>query len=302
MELSPNFQNSGLLENKLNLLKKLELDFVKKTCSDLVVSYRFHGFCLRFHGDKNFVLQITSNLPQTWKLDTPLEGESFLDIYLTNNWGEDWDLEENPDCLIKKTELGETAIQRDFVGIDNVAKALVSLDEVQSDGIFNCLRWLLPRRLLSKGYFLLHSSCVVTNNKAQFFLGHSGAGKSTIATMAEDRMVLGDDMNIMRYENGEVYARAGGLGGLSFDSTDFSKEFPVSGFYWLNQSHIDSKEDLEVAAAVSKFMASLANIFWEYLDAKEREELLDLATKVVSSCPFYKLNFTKSKECWNNVI
>lgn len=304
MQSRSSYKNSELLKAKEAQLDELSSDFNSIiTKSTLVTSYSFHGFVLNFHGsDSGFVKHITSFLPSTWKSASQLGVDSVLDLYLCNDWDLNWDLEENPDCLLFNGEKVESAIQRDFIGIDKGKKVLLNLDAKQSDGIFNALRWLLPRRMIEKGYFLLHSSCVVQEGKAHFFLGHSGAGKSTVAKLSGDRIVLGDDMNVMRIKNGKVYARAGGLGGLSFESTNFDEEFPVEGFYWLSQSDEDEKLPLNASIAVTKFLASLANVFWENLEDAQKEKLMSLGLEVATVSPFYELKFTKTEECWNNVI
>lgn len=304
MKTRPNFENTGLLKAKSVQLENLVSESANiQTNSPYFCSYSFHGFILNFFSEDNsFAEKVLNFLPISWKTHKETEACDTLNIYLVNKWGADWDLEENPDCFLNRENDLETAIQRDFVGIDDNGSVIVSLEGVHGDGIFNILRWLLPRRMITKGYFLLHSSCVVSNGKASFFLGHSGAGKSTLATLSGERMVLGDDMNVMRIENGKIFARAGGLGGMSFEGTDFDNEFPVEGFYWLIQDSVDLKKPLNKSQAVSKLLASLANVFWEFMNIKEKETLLDLATTVVDASSFNELHFTKTEECWKNVI
>ena len=53
----------------------------------------------------------------------------------------------------------EVAIQRDFIGVDQVSdNVVIILDEEQNDGFYNAMRWLLPRKMLSLGKLILHSS------------------------------------------------------------------------------------------------------------------------------------------------
>lgn len=306
MRPEQSFKNIALFEAKRALLQNLKTQ--SKTILEshsYISSFDFHGFVLNFYSaDSEFANSILSFLPSCWKkqLGNKSDSKDNLNIYLINNWQSDWDLEENPECFIDRAKDFETAIQRDFVGIDYKDDIVVALEAIHGDGIFNVLRWLLPRRMVKKGYFLLHSSCVVEDGKAYFFLGHSGAGKSTLATLSGNRMVLGDDMNVMRLENGKVFARAGGLGGMSFKSTDFENEYPVAGFHWLIQDDKNLKHKMKSSQAVSKLLASLANVFWEFLSDSEKESLMDLAMNVVSASEFNELHFTKTQECWNNVI
>ena len=303
MEAAPSFDNQKLLKTKRESLDSLFLEIETiPNKSEFIASYSFHGFIIDFYSANTcFSNSILNFLPDEWKNKEDSVQERGISVYLINNWGEDWDLEINPDCYIQSINGLETAIQRDFIGINSGNSVFLNLDKTLGDGIFNALRWILPRRMLEKEFFLLHSSCVVEDGKAYFFLGHSGAGKSTIASLAGDRMVLGDDMNVMRVLNGTIFAKAGGLGGMSFESTDFENEYPVAGFYWLKQDIVNKKVKLKTASSVSKLLASFANVFWEYMTKEERAFLIEEASKVAEICPFYELHFKKEEECWDYV-
>ena len=63
----------------------------------------------------------------------------------------------------------------------------------------NFFRLLVAYRLLELGGVLFHSAGVVNGDRAFLFLGHSGAGKTTISklSLASGREVLSDDMNAL---------------------------------------------------------------------------------------------------------
>ncbi|MFT6070228.1 MAG: hypothetical protein ACJAT2_001777 [Bacteriovoracaceae bacterium] len=295
------FENTELINSKKILLNSIVQNKTKKNAS-LIVSYLFHGIKINFYSaDEEFSLKVLNFLPEKWIVSKSLEAKDNLDIYIENTWNNEWDYEVNPDCLIERCKIFESAIQRDFLGIDYGDHAFISLTDLHADGIFNALRWLLPRRMLSMDTFLLHSSCVVDNGKAYFFLGHSGAGKSTVASLSGDRIVLGDDMNVMRFDGEKAFAKSGGLGGLSFTNTDYENEFEVAGFYWLKQSSKSDRKKLSASNGATKILASLANIFWENMVDKRRGELLDLSLEIASKTNFYQLEFKKDEEFWNHV-
>ena len=296
------FENQELISSKKNLLTQIKA-FKRPEAKRPPSVYLFHGIQLAFYFENlSFAEKVLAHLPKSWARAEINQSLEVLNIYLFDNWDKSWDYEVNPDCLIENEPEFESAIQRDFVGIDYKVFALLSLTDLHADGIFNALRWLLPRRMLLKDTFLLHSSCVVHEGKAYFFLGHSGAGKSTIASLSGDRIILGDDMNVMRFDGKKAYARSGGLGGLSFTNTDFDNEFEVEGFFWLEQSKESKKTKMSPSQGATKLLASLANIFWESMPEKKREELLDLALNVSVETEFYHLEFTKDERFWKNVI
>ena len=56
---------------------------------------------------------------------------------------------------------------------------------------------------LQQGYFLLHASCILINNKAYIFVGTPGAGKSTTvaAFVKAGNAPLADDMTVITFQD-----------------------------------------------------------------------------------------------------
>ena len=65
--------------------------------------------------------------------------------------------------------------------------------------------------LHQRGLLPLHANAVEIAGKAVAFMGHSGAGKSTMAAWFHDRglRVLADDVCVVRFEGGKALAHAG---------------------------------------------------------------------------------------------
>ena len=68
----------------------------------------------------------------------------------------------------------------------------------------NLIRVLTAYRLLERGGVLLHSAGVVDQDRADLFLGRSGAGKTTLSRLglASGRIVLSDDVNAVAWAEG----------------------------------------------------------------------------------------------------
>lgn len=62
----------------------------------------------------------------------------------------------------------------------------------------NFLRVGIARLLLPAGGFLMHACAVVTGDRAVVAFGPSGAGKTTLASLAAPRGVLSDDLVVLR--------------------------------------------------------------------------------------------------------
>jgi hypothetical protein len=120
----------------------------------------------------------------------------------------------------------------------------------------NFLRVLLAHAVLLDGGLLLHSAAVVEESSARLFVGHSGAGKSTVAglALASGRKVVSDDLNV-------VLSRREGftLGGSPFHGDIGAREegsYPLGEVFRLEQGPRDAVRSMGEAEAVASLVAS----------------------------------------------
>lgn len=105
------------------------------------------------------------------------------------------------------------------------------------DAFENTLRVLAAYRLLEAGGVLLHSAAAVDRSgRCHVFVGHSGAGKTTLSRLALEsgRRVVSDDLNALSLDAGGrlrvgAVPFAGEIGG---DATGL---YPLAGLYRLQQ-------------------------------------------------------------------
>ncbi len=295
------YSNRSLCEFKISLIHKL--NFNDQSFREMIVDY--HGVILHIFTKHQAILDLVRNLiPDLWikninhKTDINLFLYSIKDFSMSSN---EWENEENHECWTLRSLNKEMAIQRDFVAEMSENNVHAIFNEEITDGLYNILRWFLPRELLKIGKIVLHSSCVITNQKASFFLGHSGYGKSTLASFAQDRLVLGDDMNILFAGGNKFYAQGAALGGMYNNKSILDQCFLVQGFYWLNKSSQNAIKKMDRVEACRKFISSCANIFWGEIDELNEEEIMRLSILIVNKYPFYNLFFSPGKEFWDYV-
>ena len=113
-------------------------------------------------------------------------------------------------------------------------------------------------RLLGRdGGVLVHASSVVFDDGALLFIGHSGAGKSTMAALAEEcgGMVLSDDRTILTSDSRGVFAWGtpwhGTLARTCADSV------PLRGLYLLRQDTTDITEPVPTDRALKELFVRL---------------------------------------------
>lgn len=304
MHFETNFENKELESKKLDLIKKISKDFEKnKNSLKVEVPCLYHEEELSFHSkDSKLKDDFNKILPSSWlthKVTNP------HNIYIFNPIDfnisiEDWAQEPSQDCFIDNDI--QAAIQRDFISLE-ISKnetILICYDSME-DGLNNFMRWFLPRRLLKKDKIVFHSSCVIENDEAKVFLGHSGAGKSTMVSLREDREHLSDDMNLIFKKNGIFYISAGAIGGLFFDKVDYSKVYPISSFSWLVQSEEAKSTKLTHSKSYLKAMASVSNVFWDSLEESLAEDIMKFVKELSTTIGFYELKFQKNETVWKHV-
>lgn len=290
--------NHSLLERKLDDLSKFKLK-INSTNFDHSISCNYHGINLNFKTKSpKFIQSLKKIIPESW-ICSP---NSQIMIYLMDpsEFGytpESWCDEASQDCI--SYENNTIAIQRDFAAQvmgDNVF--LICEDNI-SDGFYNFLRWYLSEKLMDIGKFVVHASCVLDkHNGAHLFLGHSGAGKTTITKLSAPRLVLGDDMNLVSLENNILYVEAGAIGGLFNSMIGYDKKNPVKAIYWLKQSKENIRVEQDSLIANQKFLASFANLHWETLPQQKIEQLMEFSLLATTHTTFYELQFQNSSAIW----
>lgn len=210
-----------------------------------------------------------------------------------------WEDNESPECVLFDSQNKHFAIQRDFLGIEEKNYTVLVCSYVIGDGFFNFLRWIAPKYFLRTNKLLLHSSCVLDANKdAYFCFGPSGAGKTTMASLAKRSRVLGDDMNVLKLENGRCWAQAGALGQAITNPKEYNQWHPVVGFLWLVKSESIYIEKMEKSEQFLKLSSAVANVFWPTLRIEETQNIFSSISSILDVIELKKLNFSITRDVW----
>lgn len=264
-------------------------------------TYHFHYF---IHGIKiTFLMKNSEPIPFLDKLSHKCNNyKEEITVYLETPSGinmsdEFFCSESSQDCF----ENSQGAIQRDFIAKPLGNKRYYSVFSLEHfDGIYNFLRWLLPPFMLEFNEAILHSSAVVTGpNRAILFLGYSGAGKTTIASLAGDRLILGDDMNRVLIKNQSVYASAGSVGGAFKPVNEALREYEVERVYWLKQANENQISQIPLVSSYQKLFSSLVGWNWIQEDKRIEEKMLNFAELILNKVQLKELNFKKDTSVWS---
>jgi len=154
-------------------------------------------------------------------------------------------------------------------------------------------QFLLCRVLGFNQGCLFHSTAVKYNNKGYLFIGHSGAGKTTMAKiMKNDATILCDDRNIVRLIDNKFHLygtwRHSDLGLVSSDSA------PLKGIFFLNQSKHNRIELIK--NSTQRFVRLMDHMVKSLVTKDWIESSIDIIQKISDDINCYDLQFDKSEE------
>lgn len=292
-----------------NLLQKKALIESPQKSAQMLrhkVYLSIHDVQLCFHlNSEELICELYDIYPLSWFDKKNVES---IDIFWTNSRSMDWSDEEwedeiNPECIVINQDHGKIAIQRDFVAQWVGPRCDLICPYELSDGFYNFLRWLLPLKLIQQGKMLIHSSCVLDDQGGAYFsLGASGAGKSTIASYRPRKKILGDDMNILKIEEGACWAQAGALGQAILNPTEYSRWHPVRALFWLKKSESVEMRSMSRATQLLCLNSSVANVFWDQLSEKNVREIFQQTVSVLKHVSIYELSFPKQEKVWDEIF
>lgn len=148
--------------------------------------------------------------------------------------------------------------------------------------------YIVTRLLGREGGLLLHASSCVRDGVAYLFMGHSGAGKSTISELAETAgaRILSDDRTIITLEGGVPTAWGTPWHG-SFARTS-SGCAPVHSISLLVQ---DQEDRLAVIPAQRAFKETFVRLIQPRITAAEVDRTLATLEEVITRVPVNELHF-----------
>jgi hypothetical protein len=147
---------------------------------------------------------------------------------------------------------------------------------------------LMCRLLVSDGILVVHGATVEYEGMALLFTGHSGAGKSTIAAIAETAgaRVLSDDRSIVSVRNGTPT-----VWGTPWHGTHrrgSPEAVPLTAMFLLVQDRQDRTARISPARATGELLVRLIH---PGAGPRDMERLLDGVVEVATRVPMAELRF-----------
>lgn len=147
---------------------------------------------------------------------------------------------------------------------------------------------LMCRLLMADGVLVVHGATVQYDDMALLFVGHSGAGKSTMAALAESAggRVLSDDRSIVAVH--EATATVWGTPWHGTHRSGSPASTALTAMFLLVQDAEDRAEGVSAARATGELLVRLIHPGARPAD---KERLLDTVTAVAERVPMAELRF-----------
>lgn len=196
-----------------------------------------------------------------------------------------------------------------MVGLDLIARLVLEpslsaelwtateLPETFHGAFENFLRVVVAYTSLRRGGLLVHSAAVTDGNDAWLFIGHSGAGKSTVSRLAldSDRHVLSDDLNPV-LPRGVSEIDVAGSPFLGDYGNRSATSRPLSAVYRLEQGNEDALSPMGTAETFASLMACAPYI---NRDRYRADVLAANLTTLSRRVPARILTFRRDGDFWS---
>ncbi len=156
------------------------------------------------------------------------------------------------------------------------------------------LRMFLSWALLPQEGFLLHAATVMRDGKAFVFVGRSGAGKSTVASLSPRGSVLTDEISLLRRVDGKWRAFGTPFWG-EFRAEGANISAPLEGVFRLIQSTENRVERLRPAQLLKSLLPCVLFFSSQPRDHHRLLQILAGASREISG---YNLRFQKNRSFW----
>ena len=222
-------------------------------------------------------------------------GSSAFRTIDVRNWGYDLDIEHGRSSVL-------------MAGLDFMARIRLrpplagafwtsTEDPRTFHGAFeNVFRLLTAYSLLPRAGVLLHSAAVVEAGRAHLFIGHSGAGKSTVSRLARSRgrLVLSDDLNAVVVDAGGQ-AHVVGSPFIGELGARVATSYPLEGIFRLEKATVDEVRSMTHAETIASLLACAPFV---NRDPHRVDELWRNVERLASSAPAGVLSFRREGTFW----
>ena len=167
------------------------------------------------------------------------------------------------------------------------------------DAAFRVMHSLLLAEDPDEHGLLIHAASCIRNGRAFLFAGVSGAGKTTISSLAPpDATLLTDEISYVRKTSAGYTAFGTPFAG-ELAKPGENVQAPVGAIYLLVQGPENKIEPVGPAQAIRALMES---VLFFASDKRLVDRVFDNACAMVEAVPFYRLTFLPDRRVWDLIL
>lgn len=161
-------------------------------------------------------------------------------------------------------------------------------------GFNSFLRFVFSLNLAAKNGGLIHASSLIKKGQTYIFPGKSGAGKSTVARLSPDAILLSDDISLVKKGRSGFSAYGNPFWG-ELNVGGENEAAPIKGIYFLVK---DTKNYLDILSPAQALRRLLPNVVFFARDRAFSRRLFNFCVDLTADIPAYNLHFVPDSSFW----
>ncbi len=157
------------------------------------------------------------------------------------------------------------------------------------------LRIAFALTALPQNAMLFHGAGIIDNGQGYIFFGPSGAGKTTVTQFSKPRVVLGDDMLVLRESNGTIKVHATPFNSETNGFRLTNGSASIAGCFRLIQDKTTFIKQLSWGKAMAELLANIPPLNKNNNDC---QLAMTFCMDLIDRVPSFELHFTKDNSFW----
>ncbi|MCZ8516487.1 hypothetical protein O9H85_29690 [Paenibacillus filicis] len=254
-----------------------------------------HLLVLETETDSAFVEEFICQKYGAVPLTEPLSNEADIVVHIREGYGapfEDYDVEvtvTGKTTVYKRTDYLIEA-DADYRNVN----IFVHDDFALKHAMVNLYSAYITQKMWG---LLIHSSCLLEQDRAYLFAGHSGAGKSTVVQLSQPRPVLSDEATIVKISEEEIVIYNSPFRSDT-DLPDIPGTYPLTAIQILRQSLDNRRHRMGGMEGIQQV---LQRIFYWAHDPEETKKVFRMCKLLAERVPVYELFFQKNDTFWEEI-
>ena len=159
----------------------------------------------------------------------------------------------------------------------------------------NFLRVLYAWLCLENDGLLLHASGIISRGKGYVFFAHSGSGKTTVSNLSLDKIVLSDDIVLIKKQGAKYYVHGVPFRGDMLEAPRTNARAELAGLFTLVKYTDHHLEPMSMAESIARLSSCVPFVMAHSGNA---HRVLQVCAELATSVPPQLLYFKRDSKFW----